>query len=336
MRICVCGAQVPFVRGGAELHMENLVQALEAAGHEAELVRLPSAWDRVRVFDAALAWRLVPIDADLVIATNFPSYFVRHPHKRVWLFHQHRAAYDAADSGWSDFGLDDDGLEAQRELAQWDSRALGEAEQLFTTSSVVADRLLRYNGLSARPLHHPPPLHDSLRTGEHGDYVFCATRLEANKRPELLVDAAALVRSGTRTVVAGRGSLADELRERVSGSGTTSVELRGFVPDDELIDLYAGALAVVYAPVDEDYGYVTLQAFAAGKPVITAHDSGGVLEWVEDGVTGFVTDGTPAAVAAAIDRLAADPARAAEMGATARARVSDLDWARVVDTLTEP
>lgn len=92
MKIIVTGAQVPFARGGAELLMENLVTALADAGHDAELVRQPSAWDRVRIFDAALAWRLAPIDADLVIATNFPSYFVRHENKVVWLCHQHRGA----------------------------------------------------------------------------------------------------------------------------------------------------------------------------------------------------------------------------------------------------
>src|SRR5262249_58001354 len=58
MDVVVCGAQMPFMRGGAELHMENLVHALEAAGHRADLVRLPTAWDRTRIFDSALAWRL--------------------------------------------------------------------------------------------------------------------------------------------------------------------------------------------------------------------------------------------------------------------------------------
>ena len=43
MNICVCGAQVPFVTGGAELHMRNLVSALDDAGHTVELVRLPTA-----------------------------------------------------------------------------------------------------------------------------------------------------------------------------------------------------------------------------------------------------------------------------------------------------
>jgi glycosyltransferase involved in cell wall biosynthesis len=335
MDICVCGAQVPFVRGGAELHLENLVAALEDAGHRAELVRLPTAWDRVRLFDAALAWRFVPVDADLVVATNFPSYFVRHPRKVVWLFHQHRAAYDGVGEGWSDFGDDDEALEDQRLLCDWDARALGEARRLFTTSAVVADRLARFNGLTAEPLYHPPPLADRLHPGAFGDYVFCVTRLEANKRPGLLVDALASVRSATRLRLAGRGSLADELAAAVRRLGVQDrVELCGFVGDEALVDHFAGALAVVYAPRDEDYGYVTLQAFLAGKPVITTGDAGGVLEWVEDGVTGVVTEPRPEALAAAVDRLAADPAAARAMGATGRQRAAALGWGPVVERLT--
>jgi glycosyltransferase involved in cell wall biosynthesis len=331
--VVVCGAQKPFGRGGAELHQENLVQAIVAAGHRAELVRLPVAWERERLFDAPLAWRLVPIDADLVIATNFPSYFVRHKRKVVWLFHQHRLAYDAADASWSDF-RGEDALEAQRLLTEWDNRALDEAERLYTTSGVVAERLSRFNGLAGKPLYHPPPLHDRLRSGGFGDYAFCATRLEANKRPHLLVDALAHSESGVRSVIAGRGELADDLRARVRRQRLGSrVDLRGFVTDEELVELYAGALAVVYAPFDEDYGYVTLQAFLAGKPVITAHDSGGVLEWVEDGVTGFVTDGSPAAIGAAIDALVADRALAERMGAAGRERMRDVSWPPVVREL---
>ena len=334
MRICVCGAQSPFTRGGAELHMDNLVAAFRAAGHEAELVRLPVAWELPRLFDAALAWRLIPMDADLVVATNFPSYFVRHPRKVVWLFHQHRGAYDAADSPWSGFGLDDDSLETQRLLSDWDCRALEEAERLFCTSETVADRLLRYNGLAATPLYHPPPLADRLHTGPFGDEVFCATRLAANKRPELLVEALAHTEAPVRVAIAGTGPLRDDLEALARRLGVQDrLELCGFVPDDELVERYARALAVVYAPFDEDYGYVTLQAFLAAKPVITAKDSGGVLEWVEDGVTGIVTDGSPPAIGAAIDRLAADPAFARSMGEAGRARVKDLAWRPVVDRL---
>jgi glycosyltransferase involved in cell wall biosynthesis len=253
----------------------------------------------------------------------------------VWLFHQHRGAYDAADAAWSDIGLDDASLETQRLLAAWDTTALEEATRLFALSGVVADRLARFNGLAAEPLYPPPPLHERLAPGDPGDEVFTVTRLEQNKRPGLLVEAMADVRSPVRAAVAGKGSAAGELAATVDRLGVGDrVALLGFVDDDELVRRLAGALAVVYAPVDEDYGFVTLQAFLAGVPVITAEDSGGVLEWVEHEVTGLVTDGTPAGVAAAIDRLAGDRALARTLGAAGRERASSLAWDAVVARLT--
>lgn len=334
MDIAVCGAQALYMRGGAEMAMENLAEAFVADGHRAEVVRLPVAWDRHRLLDAPLAWRLVPVDADLVVCVNFPAYYVRHPRKVVWLFHQHRGAYDAVDEAWSDIGLDDDSLEVQATLSDWDTRVLEEAERIFTISQVAADRLARFNGLSGTPLYHPPPLHDRLRRGSRGDYVFTPNRLERNKRPELTVQALAHCSAGVRAVVAGQGSMDAELRAMAADLGVASrLEMPGFIDDDQLIDGFAGCLAVVYAPKNEDYGYVTLQAFLAGKPVITAGDAGGVLEWVEDGVNGIVTDGSPEAVGAAIDRLAADPGLCDRMGAAGAARVADLAWGPVVRRL---
>jgi glycosyltransferase involved in cell wall biosynthesis len=332
--VVVCGAKVPFTRGGAELLMENLVAAIRAAGHRADLVQIPVGWAKDRLFDSAMAWRLAPVGADLVIATNFPSYFVDHPSKVVWLLHQHRGAYDLVDAAWSDIGTDSASVEVQRQLTEWDSRALSEAQRVFTISDVVTDRLARFNGLAATTLYHPPPLFDRLHAGPFGDYVLLPSRLAANKRPDLLVEALAHVPPGTRAVLAGEGPLRDDLVARATALGVTGrLELAGFVSDERLVELFAGALAVVYPPVDEDYGYVTLQAFAAGKPVITCDDSGGVLEWVVDGESGFVTDGTPEAMGAAIAGLAADPGRAAEMGQKGRAKVGDLSWGPVVDAL---
>src|SRR5262249_33361544 len=155
---------------------------------------------------------------DLVVATNFPSYFVRHPRKVVWLFHQHRGAYDAADSAWSGFALDDESLETQRLLSDWDTRALEEATRLLTTSETVADRLLRYSGLTPPALYHPPPLADRLRPGTIGNEVFCPSRAAANKRPELLIQAMPLVSAtGVRGVLTGHGALHDDLKAAAAG-----------------------------------------------------------------------------------------------------------------------
>ncbi|MGN6695633.1 MAG: glycosyltransferase family 4 protein [Aquihabitans sp.] len=336
MDVLVCATQVPFMRGGLEMMVENLVGALRDAGHRAEAVQVPAAWDRDRLLDAATAWRMVPLDADVVIPVNFPAYYARHPRKVLWLAHQHRAAYDGLGQPWSDIDLSDASLDVHRQVVDWDTRVLGECISRFTISGVVAERMQRYNGLRATPLYQPPPLADQLkpRTGGAGMHILCPTRLEANKRPGLFLDAMASMQEPVDGVLAGKGSLSDELAASADRLGLSGrVTLPGFVADDDLVELFRQATAVVYAPYDEDYGFVTLQAFLAGVPVVTTDDSGGVLEWVEHEVTGLVTDGTPDAMGAALDRLVRDPDLAQRLGAAGRDRVKDLRWEQVVATL---
>jgi glycosyltransferase involved in cell wall biosynthesis len=105
---------------------------------------------------------------------------------------------------------------------------------------------------------------------------------------------------------------------------------------DALLDLYAGCRAAYYAPLNEDYGYVTVEAFLSKKPVVTTIDAGGPLEFVTGGETGVVADAEPGAIAAAIDALwQLPPARLAEMGEAGHARVKDINWDNVIDRLTE-
>ena len=116
--------------------VDNLVDALRGAGHRAEAVSVPTAWDRDRLYDAAMAWRMIPLDAEMVIPVNFPAYFARHPNKVPWLAHQHRAAYDGLGQPWSDFGLDPASIDDHRQLLDWDIRAL--AERAHAVGALVA------------------------------------------------------------------------------------------------------------------------------------------------------------------------------------------------------
>ena len=109
--ILVCEAQVPFVHGGAEVHVRELVRELVARGHLAELVSVPFKWyPKSEILPHAAAWRLLDLsesngrEVDLVIASKFPTYFVRHPNKVAWLIHQYRAAYELCGTPYSDFG----------------------------------------------------------------------------------------------------------------------------------------------------------------------------------------------------------------------------------------
>jgi glycosyltransferase involved in cell wall biosynthesis len=145
------------------------------------------------------------------------------------------------------------------------------------------------------------------------------------------------VRSGARLKIAGAGPLADELRKQIEGLGVGDrVELLGFVSAEELLGLYAGCRAAYYAPLNEDYGYVTVEAFLSRKPVVTTTDAGGVLEFVTGEETGLVAEPTPESIAAAIDRLWELPeTRLREMGEAGRARVVDITWDAAIDRLTE-
>ncbi len=360
-RIVVCATQVPFLDGGAEAFGRGLVEQLRRRGHRAELVALPFKWYPPREIPAhAAAWRLLDLSEsggeriDLVVATRFPSYFVRHPRKVAWLVHQYRPAYDLCGTGFSEFTHDDRDVGLRATLMRLDREMLQECRQVFAISRNVAARLERFNGLRATPLYHPPPLADRLAPGPGGDcqpvaqaplhssgdasspdcYVLSVGQLLSIKRVDLAVRAMRAVRAPVRLVVAGEGRERPGLERLAAETGVADrVEFRGRVGDAALAELYAGALAVLFLPRDEDYGYVTLEAFLAARPVITARDSGGTLEFVEDGVTGLVCDPRPEALGAAVDRLAGDRARAAALGAAGRERVRGLSWDHVVDTL---
>jgi hypothetical protein len=100
-------------------------------------------------------------------------------------------------------------------------------------------------------------------------------RLETVKRVDLAIRAMQHVSPGLSLVIAGTGTHAAALRTLADSLGIASrVKFLGEVSSDDLINLYAGALAVVFPPFDEDYGYVTLEAFLAHKPVVTTTDAG--------------------------------------------------------------
>ena len=161
-------------------------------------------------------------------------------------------------------------------------------------------------------------------------------RLETLKRPDLLIQSVPFFDGGVRLVVAGDGPLRPALEETAQQLGVNGrVQFAGRVDDDTLVDLYAGALGVVYAPYDEDYGYVTLEGFLACKPVVTASDSGGTLEFVENGLNGLVCDPTPEAIGAAVNSLINDRQRATRLGQAGFERARTITWTGVIEKLVE-
>ena len=339
MRIAVLRPQVPFARGGAEIFTDELVGELRARGHEADLVSVPFKWyPGTRVLTQAFLWRLLDLEEadgrsiDVVVATKFPSYVVRHHEKRVWLVHQFRQAYELDGTELGQFGPSPEDRALRRRVQELDRVALGEATRLFATSANVAGRLERSTGLHAEVLPHPPQAL-AYRGGPSQGFVLSASRLDRAKRIDLLLEAAAL-RSGFDVVVASDGPDRERLETIAHERGLDGrVRFEGRVSAERLAELYATCSSVYYAPVDEDFGMGPYEAFLSGKPVITTTDAGGPLDVVHDRTTGLVVEPDPAAIGQAAAWLREHADEAAGLGRAGKALADEVTWDRAIARL---
>ncbi|MEO3386177.1 glycosyltransferase family 4 protein [Mesorhizobium sp. CAU 1741] len=342
MRVGIATVYTPGIRGGAEFLADGLAEAVRAAGHSLHLIRLPFFFDPPaaagETMDRAAALdfsRYGGGQIDRLICLKFPAYLIDHPKKSVWLLHQHRSAYDLYGGryGWQKGRADTDALRDR--IIAADNAGLGDVP-VYTIAARVSQRLNDFNGIASTPLYHPPADEHAFHCARALPYIFAPSRLEALKRQDLLLRAIAACRTPVQAIFAGAGSMQPQL-ERLAGELGIRDRVRflGEISRAEMIELYANALGVFFGPLDEDYGYVTLEAMLSQKPVVTCTDSGGPLEFVIDGETGIVCAPEAQAVAAALEDLAADPARAAELGRAGRARYDTMGigWDHVVSAL---
>lgn len=339
-RVLVAAVQSPFSGGGAERHVRRLTEELEKRGVEADLLTMPLIErERFDLIRSALGWRSLDVSefgnraVDAVIATRFPSYAVRHPNKVVWVIHQYRQAYDQFGTPWSDFTASTEDRRTRETIAAIDRLGLSEASKVFANSKTVAARLARYNGIASEPLYHPPPLAGRYRTGPFGDYALSVGRLEGWKRPDLPLRALAYA-PAARLAVVGRGPEEDRLKRLARDLGVDSrVRWIPKADEAELLELYSGARIVIVAPQDEDLGYVPLEAFLSGKPVLTTDDAGGPLEFVADGETGFVVPPRPEALGAALAKAWDREDALVALGRRGLERASRLSWDETIGRL---
>jgi len=343
MRVLVVTSAALFVRGGHMVIAEETVAALRRAGHEADLLVTPqnrfgrqgSAYLATWLTDVGMTADGHPVDR--VVSFRFPSYAVRHPHHVCWINHRMREYYDLWDvfaARLTPLGRLKEGVRRRivHALDGWLLRR--ESVRLLAQSRTIQQRLARFGGIRSQVLYPPAP-ERAYRTDGYGDYIFAISRLDPLKRLDLLVEAAGLVTSrDLRVKIAGRGPEETRLRERIRDLGLEGrVELLGQVSDEEMVDHLARCRAVFFAPRDEDYGLVTLQAFRSGKAVVTGTDSGGPTELVEDGRNGYVVPPDPAAMAACLEHLAHDETLAARLGQRALADAQRHCWDNVVAEL---
>lgn len=332
MRVAIV-APVPAgnAGGGAEILYDGVAAGLRARGADVEILEVVSdesgfealerSLDRARALDLSRC--------DGVISTKAPSYLLEHPNHVCYLLHTFRSFYDRFDD---EFPRPSRGhIRLRRLIHRLDRAALRppRVRKVFTVGREVSGRLARWNRVESTVLHPglPPGPYRCLGAGD----LFLPSRLHRWKRISLLIEAMRFVRAPVGLKIAGEGEEAARLRALAAGDDR--IAFLGRISREAVLEAYAGALAVPFVPVGEDFGFVTAEAFASGKPVITCRDSGEPARLVRDGRTGFVCPPRPRAIAARIERLAADPGRAASMGRRARESARPPGWDEVAAKL---
>lgn len=344
-RIAVVTSAPPGVEGGHLVIARSLVQALGEAGHDASVVTTPSYPFGHQAREYFDTWRtdvrtLNGQRVDHVITTRYPSYAVRHPSHVCWLNHTMREYYDL----WDDFS---GRLSPQGRIKESVRRGLIHAadshffywhvKHLYAQSKTVQARLRRWNHTSSELLYPPAPPRP-YRCDGYDPYLFVVSRLAPLKRIDLVLDALATPPAqGLRCVIAGEGSERGALEQRALQLGLADrVTFAGRIDDEALVEYLARCRAVAFVPKQEDYGFVTAEAFSSSKAVITTTDSGGPAELVEDGVHGRVVPPEAGALGLALAEVMASAATAERFGSNARAVADTMSWAHVAATLGRP
>jgi len=342
VNIVIAATQVPFVRGGAEMLTDGLAVALEHAGHHVATVALPFRWyPPTMIPQHALAWRLLDlteangVQIDRVICTKFPTWAVHHPQKVAWVVHQHRQAYDWYGTPLSDFANTSEDRRVRDSVRQTDAMGLGECARVYGISENVVARLKKHNSITATTLYPPTLLTGLVPGGPDEGFLLSAARLDTAKRLDLVLRSLAKCQEAVPLVMTSDGPERDWLVRLAADLHLGErVRFLGRVSDDELVRLYRSCRAVVYVPIDEDYGYAAVEGLMAGKPVLTATDSGGTREFVRDSVNGAVVPPEPDALAHVLDAWWRQPARAAGLGAHGPKATAAINWDTVVHELT--
>jgi glycosyltransferase involved in cell wall biosynthesis len=340
--IAVVTSSPPFAEGGHLVMARELVRALKEEGHHAGLVVTPqnrfgrqaSAYLAAWCTDVQMAHEERHVDR--VISLRFPGYAVQHPNHVLWLNHRMREYYDLWDQFSSHLSWKGRIKERARRaiIHRVDGYLLGKMQRRFVISGTVQGRLRRFGGIESEVLYPPPPRRD-YRHDTYGDYLFGVSRLSPLKRFDLVLRALAEpVAAGIKCVIAGEGAELERLMKLRSHLELEHrVSFAGRLDEAGLITHLARCRGVIFPPYNEDYGFVTVEAFMCGKPVITCHDSGGPAELVIDGENGFVTEPTAESIAIAMRRLMDDRTLAMRMGEAGAIRAGQMTWSGAIRQL---
>lgn len=317
-------------RGGAERFYAGLYEGFRTLGCQPELIAVeadePNFATIISNYRKCQELDLSPYD--LVVSTKVPTYAVRHHNHVLYLVHTVRVFDDMFDEAFNP--LLDEHYTQRAQLHRVDFEAISGISARFAIGHEVARRLYRWRGLECEVLH-PPLAFNGFRSGKSGDYFFLPGRLHPWKRVDLIIEAVKRSSLPMKLVLAGVGEAESHLKELARGDDR--IEFVGRIEDELLVQLYADCLAVPFVPLHEDYGYVTLEAFASGKSVLTCSDSGEPCQFVRPYDTGLVVEPTPDGVRHGLEWFWSNREQTATMGARAKQITADMSWTETAYTL---
>lgn len=345
MKILVASTTSPFVDGGSTFIVDWLERALTNRGHVVETFRFPFSDDASEILEQLLALRLTDLSqhGDRLITIRTPSQVLRHPNKVTWFIHHYRGAYDLWGTKYQPITHTPEAEAWRQAIVSADNVGLREAQKVFCNSEVVKRRLKKFNDVEGEVLY--PPLFDSqaYHCSEYGEFFLYVSRLTHHKRQWLAIESLKYTQSQVKLVIAGpqqpgAEEYFDELRRSIQQYklGNRVTFLPKWIEESEKLAMYARCLGVLYFPFDEDsYGYPSLEAHHARKPVVTTSDSGGTIELVRDGYNGRVVPADPQMIGQAMDDLYRDRAFARQLGENGVKRMAELGitWDHVLQRL---
>lgn len=166
-------------------------------------------------------------------------------------------------------------------VRMWDYLAAQRVDVFVANSDFVGKRISKFYRRDSVTIHPSGLLYEGAVRDEPEDYYLVVSRFVKYKRNDLAIEACNKL--GKRLIVVGSGGEDEKRLHEIAGP---TIEFMGSVTDDELIELYKGARALLF-PGLEDFGLTPVEAMSAGCPVI-AYGKGGALETVVDGETGWL------------------------------------------------
>lgn len=263
---------------------------------------IPYRASRAMAFGYAFYNLKLKNDYDVINAHVSPSEWIRHNNKRVfWYCHTPvREVYDLYSFRMKNRSYKDKLIYATfagayKFIAK---DVIKQIEAIATNSDNVNGRIMKYFNRSATVIH-PGVEYEQFENKGDDKYFFYPSRFYPNKRQDLVMDAFArfVKKSGKenyKLILAG--SISDDKEhiaylERLKQRKMKNVEFKLNLPDEKIRELYSNCTAVMFAPINEDFGIVPLEGMSSSKPVISIND-GGPREVIKDGKTGFLVNNT--------------------------------------------